>query len=336
MQMTSGSLPHARRTSSMGPALSGEARKRVAWFDYYAAHGRNAAFTCRHFGISRTTFYRWRARYDPKDLSTLEDRSHRPRRLRGPTWTPGEKAAVRDLRRRYPRWSKDKLAILLARKGLILSSSRVGRILVFLKQRGDLVEPPRTGISARKRTPPRPYAVRKPKDYVPTAPGDLVQLDTVDVRPAADKVLKQFTARDTVSRWDVIEAHLRATAPSATLFLDTLQARMPFPIRALQVDGGPEFMAEFEAECRLRGILLFALPPRSPKLNGRVERANRTHTEEFYEVTDFPLQITALNQRLQEWEAVYNHVRPHQALGYLTPAEFLAQWQADQPPGVCH
>jgi putative transposase len=320
----------------MGPALSGEARKRVAWFDHYAAHGRNAAFTCRYFGIGRNTFYRWLARYDPRDLSTLEDRSHRPRRVRVPTWTLSEIAAVRDLRRRYPRWGKDKLAVLLKRQGLSLSSSRVGRILVFLKRRGELVEPPRTGISARRQHPPRPWAVRKPKDYVPTAPGDLVQLDTVDVRPAADKVLKQYTARDAVSRWDVIEAHLRATAPSATLFLDTLQARMPFPIRALQVDGGPEFMAGFEAECRLRGILLFSLPPRSPKLNGRVERANRTHTEEFYEVTDFPLQLAALNQRLRQWEAVYNHVRPHQALGYLTPAEFLARWQADQPPGVCH
>jgi putative transposase len=320
----------------MGQALSGEARKRVGWFDHYAVHGRNAAFTCRYFGIGRNTFYRWRARYDPADLTTLEDRSHRPRRVRGPTWTPEEVRAVRDLRRRYPRWGKDKLAVLLAREGWSLSSSRVGRILTWLRKRGELVEPPRAGISARKRLASRPWAVRKPKEYVPIAPGDLVQLDTLDVRPTADKVLKQYTARDTVTRWDVIETHLRATAPSATLFLDTLQARMPFPIRALQVDGGPEFMAEFEDACRDRGIALFSLPPRSPKLNGRVERANRTHAEEFYEVTDFPLGLAALNQRLRQWEDVYNHVRPHQALGYLTPAEFLAQWRADQPPGECH
>src|SRR6516164_9619385 len=52
---------------------------------------------------------------------------------------------------------------------------------------------------------------------------------------------------------------------------------MPFPIRALQVDGGSEFAAEFEQACQQRGLYLFVLPPRSPKLNGAVERANRTH-----------------------------------------------------------
>jgi transposase InsO family protein len=45
-------------------------------------------------------------------------------------------------------------------------------------------------------------------------------------------------------------------------------------------------MAEFEAACQAKGIPLFVLPPRSPKLNGCVERAQRTHTEEFWEVVD--------------------------------------------------
>ncbi len=58
---------------------------------------------------------------------------------------------------------------------------------------------------------------------------------------------------------------------------------MPFKIKAIQVDGGSEFMAQFEEACQQRRIRLFVLPPRSPKLNGSVERAQRTHTEEFYE-----------------------------------------------------
>jgi hypothetical protein len=85
-------------------------------------------------------------------------------------------------------------------------------------------------------------------------------------------VLKKFTARDLISRWDVIELHRRATSNAATLFLDTLQRRLPFPLRALQVDGGSEFAALFEEACQQRGLRLFVLPPRSPKLNGQVER----------------------------------------------------------------
>ena len=65
------------------------------------------------------------------------------------------------------------------------------------------------------------------------------------------------------------------------------------------------------------------LPPRSPKLNGHVERAQRTHTEEFYEIYDGDLRVEPLNRALRHWEKVYNTVRPHQALGYLRPSELL-------------
>ena len=328
MHMVSGSMPHARRLARVGVELSRSARLRLQWMDHYEGHGGNAAFTCRHFGISRQTFYRWRRRYDPRRLASLEDRSHRPRRSREPTWTRELALAVLHLREEYPRWGKDKLVVLLRRSGWQASTSMVGRILTHLKARGVLVEPVRSGISTRKRLWRRPYATRKPKDYEVLEPGDLVEVDTLDVRPLPGVVLKHFTARDLVSRWDVLEVHTRATATTAAGFLDALEARMPFPVRAIQVDGGSEFQADFEQSCQDRGIRLFTLPPRSPKLNGAVERAQRTHTEEFYEVTPFSIEIAPLNRELQAWELTYNTIRPHQALGYLTPQEFLAQLQS--------
>ena len=212
----------------------------------------------------------------------------------------------------------------------------VGRILRRLKARGVLREPLRNGVSTHKRRWQRPYAVRKPKGYQATEPGDLVQVDTLDVRPLPGMIFKHFTARDVVSRWDVLEVHTRATASTAAGFLDALQARMPFPVRAIQVDGGSEFQALFEQSCQERGIRLFVLPPRSPKLNGCVERAQRTHTEEFYEVNDFPLQMPALNQQLLAWERTYNTIRPHQALAYRTPQEFLAQSSSPRKDPECH
>ncbi|MGH7360787.1 MAG: integrase core domain-containing protein [Candidatus Methylomirabilales bacterium] len=325
MHIIRATVPYARRLAAVGPELSREARQRLKWMDHYRAQGENAALTCRYFGISRQTFYRWRRRYDPTDLTSLEGRSHCPRRRRQPTWGPALAHAVRQLRERYPRWGKDKLAVLLRRQGTPVSTSMVGRILTTLKARGVLKEPPRYPISARRRLRPRPYAGRKPADYPVRAPGDLVQVDTLDVRPRPGLVLKQFTARDMVSRWDVVELHARATATAATRFLTTLVQRLPFPLRALQVDGGSEFAAAFEQACEQRGLHLFVLPPRSPKLNGRVERAQRTHTEEFYEVTPCAPELAALNRKLQAWERIYNTVRPHQALGYLTPQQFLLQ-----------
>jgi len=287
--------------------------------------GCESSLVDRYFGISRQTFYRWKRRYDPQNLSTLEEGSHRPHHRRRPTWTAEQAERVRRLREQYPPWGKDKLAVLLRREGWAVSVSRVGRILTSLRQRGVLTPPVRFRVKRRRGTAGRPWALRKPKDYAVQKPGDLVQLDTLDLRPSPNLVLKQFTARDMISRWDVIEVHRRATSTAATQFLDTLERRLPFPLRALQVDGGSEFAALFEQACRERGVRLFVLPPRSPKLNGQVERANRTHTEEFYEVTPCSLPIAELNRELQAWERTYNTVRPHQALGYLTPQQFLAQ-----------
>jgi len=173
----------------------------LKWMDYYQSHGHSARLTCRHFDVSPQIFYRWRRRYDPRNLHTLEERSRRPRRLRQPSWSPELAQALLRLREEYPRWGKDKLVVLLRREGRLVSTSMVGRILRRLREQGVLVDPPRQAVSARKRPWFHPYAVRKPKDYSVASPGDLVQVDTLDLRPLSGVTLKQFTARDVVSRW---------------------------------------------------------------------------------------------------------------------------------------
>ncbi|MBV8458723.1 MAG: DDE-type integrase/transposase/recombinase [Acetobacteraceae bacterium] len=329
MRIVTNTTAALRRLARRGfPELSRPARARVQWFTYYRDHGHNASLTARHFGISRQTFYYWKGRYDPVRLTTLEARSSQPRRRRQRTWTVAQIEAVRDLRACYPTWGKDKLQVLLAREGMHLSVSMVGRILSYLRARRQLPVPIRK-ISARKRAQPRPYAIRKPKDYLVRAPGDLVEIDTLDVRPVPGVVLKHFSAHDVISRWAVVELHQRATAHTARLALEALVARMPFRVKAIQIDGGSEFRGEFEDACRELGLLLLVLPPRSPKLNGGVERANRTHTEEFYEWSTANPTVHDLGAELRQWEAVFNTIRPHQALRYQTPAEFCTAYQAD-------
>ena len=110
--------------------ISRMARQRLKWMDYYTSHGSNASLTCRYFGMSRQTLYRWKKRYKPRDLSSLEERSHKAKHLRRPTWSPQLAQAVLELREEYPRWGKDKLVVLLHQKGWQqVSTSMVGRIL---------------------------------------------------------------------------------------------------------------------------------------------------------------------------------------------------------------
>jgi len=303
--------------------VSASARQRLQALEVWRRTGQRA-LASEIFGLSPATLYRWRRRFDPSHLASLEARSRRPRRVRQPTTPPPVVERIQALREQYPRWGREKLCVLLGREGIIVSAKTIDRVMGRLKARGLLVEPPHQAISAHKRPRHRPYAIRRPPDYQVTQPGDLVEVDTLDVRPLPGVIVKHFTARDVVSRWDGLEVYTRATAITATQFLEGLEQRWPFPIRAIQVDGGSEFFAAFEQLCQQRGIRLFVLPPKSPKLNGHVERAQRTHTEEFYECYDGDLDLAALRPALRRWEMVYNTVRPHQALGYLTPAEYLA------------
>jgi len=326
------------RFSKLGYAqLSDDARERLRYvgcFQSLRGQGMSGSRASQAMGISRATLYRWEKRLEEEGLKGLEDRSRRPKRTRKPTWSPELSQAVLALREQYPRWGKDKLVVLLRRDGWQVSTSMVGRILSSLKARGVLKEPPLSSISARKRPRRRPYAVRKPKDYQVKMPGDLVEIDTLDVRPLPGVELKHFTARDVISHWDVVESYSRATSHIAASFLRTLLKRMLFEVRAIQVDGGSEFQAEFETLCQELGLRLFVLPPRSPKLNGHVERAQRTHTEEFYEVYLGDLDLKTLNPALAEWERVYNHIRPHQALQWRTPAEYLRDCHPEIAPDL--
>lgn len=289
------------------------------------ARGIKAEQAAEALGISRATLYRWDYRLQHEGPRGLEERSRRPRRLRQRQWGLEEITLIQELRELYPRWGKEKLAILAGREGVKISVSTTGRILKYLKERGYLKETSiRRGFYTKNR-PKRPYAIRKPKDYPVEKPGDLVQIDTLDIHPFPNIHLKHFTARDVISRWDVIETFPRASSLNAKTFLSTVINRMPFPVKAVQVDGGSEFKKHFETACEELGLKLFVLPPRSPKLNGRVERAHRTHLDEFYSAYPIDFTSPSLNQVLEEWERIYNHVRPHRALDNLTPKEYIQQ-----------
>ena len=320
-------LPRQAKRLPRAPELGDRARFRLRCVEH--AQRAGVAEAVLVFGVSRATVYRWRTRYDPRDLRSLEPRSRRPRRVRRATWTAAQAEAVRDLRSAWPRTGKAKLAHLLAARPeaeggpVRLSVSMVGRILASLRRRGRLVEP-RTHPVRRVR-PARPHATRVPAEARrPTRPGQLIQLDTMHLRPLPGVERRQFTAVDVVSRLAVLGVRASASAGTAAAFLDELVARMPVPVAAIQVDGGSEFMAGFETACQARGIALYVLPPRSPKLNGRVERLNGTARREFWECHDGDLDLPSLTAALRAWETTYNTKRPHQALGYLTPTAHLA------------
>lgn len=283
--------------------------------------GLSAGDAADAVGVARATLYRWQKRPEP--------RSRRPHHLRTSTWrgTPLV-SEIEALRQQYPMWGKRKLAVLLRRAGRRVSTSTVGRVLRHLMDRRRITPVPllrrKPGRRRFRLIGPERHARRLPKDLKPSEPGELVQVDTLFVNVAPDKPIKHFTAYDPVAKWTTALVAGRATARRAAALLEKLITTCPFPVRGIQVDGGSEFMAEFEQLCADRQLTLFVLPPKSPKLNGSVERAQSTWRYEFYACHELPTGLASLQAEVDRFAHHFNHVRPHQALGDLTPAEYLA------------
>jgi transposase InsO family protein len=279
--------------------------------------GLNADQADAAVGVARSTLYRWEKDGAPK--------SRRPHRMRAKSWTPALRAEVERLRTDFPFWGKAKLGPILRKQGFVASDATVGRILKSLVERGRVTPVPELIRKAGRKSPPkaRPHAVRKPKDIVFEKPGDVVQIDTLTLNLASGRTVKHFDAYDVFAKWTVAKPYARATAQNAADFLDKVAAEMPWPIKAIQIDGGSEFMAEFETACKARKLPLYLLPPRSPKLNGAVERCNGAWRYEFYAATELPRDIDKIAEHVDAFQHLYNHHRPHGALDGLTPNEYL-------------
>ncbi len=116
--------------NSVTSELSNEAMQKLKWFLFAAEHDGNVSLTCRHFGISRSTFLRWSERFDAADLRTLDEQSRCPHNVRAPETDAATIALVTSIRKQEPLASKEKIReTLLKTNGIALSTSTIGRII---------------------------------------------------------------------------------------------------------------------------------------------------------------------------------------------------------------
>ncbi len=193
-------------------------------------------------------------------------------------------------------WARRRRRTWWAYPGPRSIAGAVGRIPARLVRRGCL-QP----VTVFRRPPGRTRCARRAAAPMPAkAPGEAVQIDTLSLTLLPGKTSKHFTAVDRYSRRRAGMAASQAASASAARFLHKLVPSAPFPIRAIQVDGGSEFHKDFENACQQHRIALYVLPPRSPQLNGpqlngRVERMQATWRYEFYSVYTLPHRLRQLN-----------------------------------------
>ena len=272
----------------------------------------------RSQGISKSTYYRWRDALKTGGIKALRRRSTRPLSSQGRHWDMIHARCVLDIRRDKPYAGKMRIFIeynqLYPDRPLALAA--VGRILRWgIKtgriQRCDFQERARP---RKARNFSKEYAQRWRKEDFHLG----VQIDHMTVSRDSNS-LKEFRAVCPVTRLQYCKAYSRATSGIAASFLTEVMENLQ--VRAIQVDGGSEFMGEFEEACKEMGIPLKVLPPRSPKLNGIVERANRTARIEFWNNYTGKFNCEAVNMALVVYLHYYNNERPHRSLGMKTPSE---------------
>lgn len=313
-------LPGAKSLSRILD-VSQDARKRLKWLDWYKAHGNNGRLTCRHFNISPDTFYRWKRRFKPGYLASVESISRCPVNFRKSVIPLGTVNLVVSLRRQDMALSKYKLAqILLSTHGIKLSASSVNRILL---DKGLIAEANISrGLKRGKRVNRSIPRIKASKQMRYVAPGHLIQIDTKHLIVMSHKYY-QFTAIDCYTRLGFSWAYTVGSSSSARDFLLRVLEYFPFPVTAIQTDNGSEYLLHFHVECQKQGVRHYFSHPQTPKDNALAERFIQT-TE--YELWLFDCDLTAdlayINHRLTGWIGRYNTYRPHQSLNYLTPMEY--------------
>ena len=274
-------------------------------------------------GISRATYYRHR-----KILRKLEKGiappSKKPKRLNKPRWGESHKQLVLQIRRANPTYGKEKIAIILKRDHhQTISQSTVGRILKFLKEKGLISRSISALRTKRKRVFKKHAKPWEFKDYKTMELGERVQIDHMTVTKNGI-TFKHFQAWERHSKYIDAVVYSNAKASSARRFLIDFVKQAPIKIESIQVDGGSEFMAEFEDACAQLKIPLIVLPPKKPEYNGGVERGNRTFREEFYNRTDLlEDSVRGMQAALTKAVKKYNTYRPHRNLKGLTPMEYI-------------
>ena len=121
----------------------------------------------------------------------------------------------------------------------------------------------------------------------------------------ANLLLIQFGAPDCFTRKRVVALAPRLTSQWGTAFLEKVVATFPFPVQALQSDGGSEFLGEFARAVSALKMPHYFNRPNCPQGNGRMERAFRTAEEEFYQAEDLPANLGGLKSALIAWNQVY-------------------------------
>lgn len=310
--------------------LSFQAKQRLAFLEFYQVV-KDVSLVCRSFKISRQTFYKWKTRYNPDNLSSLEDLSKTPKTKRKGSLALEQEGRIKQLRKKPLRTGKVKLAILYQREyEEKISSWQIQKVI----QKHNLYYNPvkAKNIRTKKHKTKGKKKVRinevNPKDYIFQNKPFFFCTDTIVLYLPWGIKRYILTAIDYFNKVSLARCYKSKSSLNAFDFLLRLNILVDGKIAAVLSDNGGEWAKYFESACKRLNITHIYTRYRTPKDNSVNERFNRTLQEEFMDLNEYFEEyltedtLIKANQELTNWLMFYNFKRPHQALNYQTPIDY--------------
>jgi transposase InsO family protein len=304
------------------------AQERHKILRFYDTYGEKA--TKEAFGVDRKLIHVWKRRLKVNDghLEALIPHSTRPIRVRRMQIDPRIIQWIRQMRQEHPRIGKEKLKPFIDQycqeaNILCISESTIGKIIkrhkFFHQRSGRVYHCPGRGMKDPRSKPKRLRVTHAPRHR---EFGHFQADSSVKFMDGIRRYM--ISAIDSALKFSFSSCYSQLTSRAAKDFLSRLEMVYPLPIRSLQTDNGAEFLGEFDTYLKHKGIPHFFTYPRCPKINGCIERFNRTLKEEFINnnlhlIDDLP----RFREKLVDYLIFYNTERPHKTLGLKSPLDYL-------------
>ncbi|MFZ5365873.1 MAG: integrase core domain-containing protein [Patescibacteria group bacterium] len=303
------------------------AGERLKILEFYRQYGEKV--TKEAFGVDRKLLYVWRKKlhFSQGQLSSLVPLSTKPRRVRASQVDIRIVNFISTLRENHPRLGKEKIKPLvddycLKRNLPSISESTVGRIIkrnhLFFQRQTRIYHQP---SEARLKTK-RQKRLRMRYSPQPTGFGHL-QMDTL-LKVVDGVRLYVYSVIDIKGKFALSLPYLHLNSSNTKDFFIKLQGVYPGRIKSVQTDNGLEFLGVFEQYLQQRNILHYFIYPRCPRVNGVIERYQRTLQEEFLDSNlDLIHHPKEFSSKLADYLIFFLTERVHKSLGNLTPVDYL-------------
>ena len=273
--------------------------------------GANRSELCRRFGISRDKGYKWLGRYQASGREGLADRSRRPHRSPHRTAAATEAEVLRVRAHSNNAWGARKIGCVMERSGW-QDVPALSTITEILRRHGKL--------EANRHEHPGPF-----RRFEKTEPNELWQMDFKGHFALERERCHPLTVLDDHSRYSIgLEACANEQDTTVRQRLTKIFRRYGLPLAMLMDNGSPWGDAADQTLTGF-GVWLMRLDvgvrhcrPYHPQTQGKAERFHRTLKKEVIGCTELG-DLAGCQHAFDRWRAIYNHERPHQAIGLVTP-----------------